>query len=215
MPLPAAVSGVCSAFLGHVDSGPWFDGFHVVAADLARPPADCPDVPCSYEGAFIPAGRADVNLVSWHELAGHAITVRGPALSGVGTDDAALRAFTRDNLLSFWAPSTAQVAALPGPTVPAQAAWTVLGVSRLCHLLVTGSMTSKSGAGRWALEAFGPEWHRVVCEALRARESPETRSLYADDRDGLRPDIVAFAEMVIAAGLAAASSGSASSGSAS
>jgi hypothetical protein len=82
---------------------PHFDGFHLVLADLANPPAECPDVPCMFEGSFRPAGRFDVNPASWHELARHGVTVRGPDLTedDVWTDDAALRAFSYDNLSSY------------------------------------------------------------------------------------------------------------------
>src|SRR5712692_5094651 len=54
---------------------------------------------------------------------------------------------------------------------PEAAAWCVLGVSRLHHLLATGAMTSKSGAGRHALAVFDSQWQAIIHEALRARES--------------------------------------------
>jgi hypothetical protein len=76
---------------------PHFDGFHVVRENLARAPDLCPDVPVMFDGVFKSSTRDyDMNLVSWHELARHGVTVRGPALSerDVWTDDAALGACT-------------------------------------------------------------------------------------------------------------------------
>jgi Domain of unknown function (DUF4111) len=184
---------------------PHFDGFHLLAADLAQSPADCRDVPCMFEGTFRAAGRFDVNPVSWHELAWHGITVRGPALSkdDLWTDDAVLRAFSYDNLSSYWARIADALAAEPDEAArPEAAAWCVLGVSRLHHLLATGSMTSKSGAGRHALTVFDAQWHAIISEALRAREQPDAPSAFESDAAQRGRDTIAFTAMAIEASLA-------------
>jgi hypothetical protein len=183
---------------------PHFDGFHLVPEQLAQPPARCPDLPCMFEGTFHPAARFDVNPVSWHELAANGIAVRGPALTAnhVWTDDAALRAFSHGNLTSYWCGVAEALASHPAEAgTPTAAAWCVLGVSRLHHLLDRGTMTSKCGAGRHALAAFGPRWHRIVREALRAREQPAAESAYADDDAARAADTTAFTVMAIDAGL--------------
>jgi hypothetical protein len=186
---------------------PHFDGFHLVRDDLDRPPDQCPDVPVMFEGVFNPSMRNyDMNLVSWHELARHGVAVRGPALSerDVWTDDAALRAFSHSNLGSYWAGVADTLAQRPaeGTTDPWIAAWCVLGVSRLHHLLATGTLTSKSGAGRHALTAFGEPWHRIIREALRAREHPGDVSSYDGELEARGRDTTAFTVMAIESGLA-------------
>jgi hypothetical protein len=184
---------------------PHFDGFHLVPEHLTSPPEQCPDLPCMFAGTFHEAGRFDVNLVSWHELARHGITIRGPDLTAadVWSDDAALRAFSHANLTSYWAGVSDALAAHPAEAgTPEAAAWCVLGVSRLHHLLATGAMTSKSGAGRHALAAFGTQWHPIVREALRAREQPTAVSAYAGDHAARARDTTAFTAMAIDAGLA-------------
>lgn len=185
---------------------PHFSGFHLLREDLARPPHDCPAVPVMFEGSFRPAtAEYDINLVSWHELACRAVAVRGPALNEreVWTDDSALRAYTWANLRSYWARWPGWLAghsAEAGRTWVA--AWCVLGVSRLYHLLATGSMTSKSGAGRYAMTAFGPAWQPIIAEALRARERPGEPSGYGADPAARGRDVAAFTAMVVEAGLA-------------
>jgi hypothetical protein len=184
---------------------PHFDGFHLVRADLSRPPEQCPDLPCMFAGSFHKAGRFDVNLVSWHELARHGIMIRGPELTqgDVWTDDSALRAFTHANLTSYWAGVADALAAHPADAgTPEAAAWCVLGVSRLHHLLATGVMTSKSGAGRHALTVFGPQWHPIVRDALRAREQPGAPSAYGSDSAARARATTEFTVMAIDAGLA-------------
>jgi hypothetical protein len=192
------------AAVAEVHPHPHFDGFHLVPEQLSRPPAQCPDLPCMFDGTFHPAARFDVNPVSWHELARHGIATRGRELSAaeVWTDDAALRAYSHGNLTSYWAGVAEALAARPAEaSTPAAAAWSVLGVSRLHHLLATGCMTSKSGAGRHALGAFGPQWHRIVREALRAREDPATASSYGNDEAARARDTTGFTVMAIGAGL--------------
>ncbi len=158
-----------------------------------------------FAGSFAEASRSDVNPVSWHELARHGITVRGPKLTSrkIWTDDAALRAFTHANLTSYWSGVADALAAHPAEAgTPAMAAWCVLGVSRLHHVLATGSLTSKSGAGRHALRAFGPRWHPIITEALRAREQLSAPSAYGSDPEARARDTTAFTVMAIDAGLA-------------
>jgi len=131
--------------------------------------------------------------------------VHGPALANgrVWTDGAALRSFTFANLTSYWAPVAAQLRASPPEAITAgDAAWCVLGISRLHYLLTTGSMTSKSGAGRHGMAAFGPRWRPILAEALRAREQPEQLSEYAGDPVARGRDTAAFATMAVESGLA-------------
>ncbi|GAA3377360.1 hypothetical protein GCM10020367_52740 [Streptomyces sannanensis] len=184
---------------------PFFDGFHAVRDDLAKPPEQCPDLPCTQAGVFKGAGRFSVNPVTWHELVRHGVKVRGPVLteSEVWTDDAALRAFSHGNLSSYW--SGVHEALVKSPEEagdPDAAEWCVLSVSRLHHLLATGSLTSKSGAGRYALAAFESRWHSIILEALRVRESTGASSAYDGVPGHRASDTIAFTAMVVEAGLA-------------
>ncbi|MFG2825271.1 hypothetical protein ACGFX4_38320 [Kitasatospora sp. NPDC048365] len=182
---------------------PHFDGLHAVRADLARSPDECPDLPCTQNGEYREAGRFGVNPVTWHELARHSVPVRGSRLTDadVWTDDAALRAYSHRNLSEYWSGTAAAIAANPQAAAgPFAAEWCVLGVSRLHHLLATGTLTTKSGAGRYALTAFEPYWHPIITEALALREG--SPSSYGEDTARRGADTVAFTAMAIEAGLA-------------
>jgi hypothetical protein len=147
-----------------------FDGMHLLAEDLTRDPEDCPDVPCFLHGYFEAAARYDLSPVAWHELAGHSLTVRGE-LPEVWTDQDRLLAFTRDSLAGDWRTTAEALAKFPAQAETEQSCeWTVLGVARLHHLLVTGQMTAKSAAGRWGLRFYDERFHRVLREALRIRD---------------------------------------------
>lgn len=185
---------------------PYFDGFHILREDLTRPPDRCPEVPGMFQGSFFPAGHSyDISLVTWHELARHGVQVRGPDLAEISiwTDDAALRAFSHANLSSYWAAEAAALTEQPEWAIkPLATQWCVLGVSRLHHLLATAALTSKSGAGRYALTTFGPQWHPIISEALRIRERPGEPSQYDGDLARRARDTTAFTTMAIEAALA-------------
>jgi hypothetical protein len=184
---------------------PAFDGFHLTWDDLARPSYSCPDLPCTHAGLFHEGARVDVQPVTWHELARHGVTVRGPALAEVEiwTDDEALRKYTRDNLASYWREEADALARFPEEAgAPDTVTWCVLGTSRLHHLLATGALTSKTGAGRYAVEVFGERWRPIVTEALAVRVTGETSGIYDDDPQRRAADVIAFTDMVVTEGLA-------------
>jgi hypothetical protein len=188
---------------------PHFDGAVLTWTDLAAGPDNCPDVPCAQESRFAPAGRSGINPVTFCELAWHGIAVRGPqpAEADLWADQNALRAFTLDNLRTYWRPWWRQKKQ-PHPLALAVGlsawfpVWAVLGVSRLHHVLATGTMTSKCGAGRYARKAFDPRWQRIIDESLFLRtDGAEGRRSYRDPL-ARRRDTLAFLDTVIEAALA-------------
>jgi predicted nucleotidyltransferase len=184
---------------------PPFDGFHLTWDDLAGSPYACPDLPCTQAGYFHPEARLDVHPVTWHELASHGVTVRGPDVStlDIWTDRRALRAYTHENLGAYWRPEVEQLRRFPGEAArPEIVTWFVLGVSRLHHLLATDRLTSKTGAGRYALEAFDDRWRPIVTEALVYRELEESTGEYDGEPARRARETVEFAEMAVASGLA-------------
>ena len=158
-----------------------FDGAHCTARDLAGPPAAVEPRPGSFQGAFDAEGGAGISLVTWHELAERAVTIRGE-LPPVHTDPTALAEFTRDNLDTYWRGAVARIEAAGIDTFgrnDTAVEWVGLGPARLHHLLTRGHLTSKSGGGRYLCE-LDPRWARIGREALRLREHPDRPSLYDD-----------------------------------
>ncbi|MFI5783981.1 hypothetical protein [Nocardia sp. NPDC051570] len=188
---------------------PNFDGAVLTWADLAAGPSGCPDVPCAQESRFTPAGRSGINPVTFCELAWHGIAVRGPQPTDIDVwaDRNALREFTIDNLRAYWRPWWQRNRQRrPLPLAIGLSAWfpvwTVLGVSRLHHLLATGTLTSKSGAGRYAQKVFDPRWQRTVAESLHLRTNGTEGHRGYRNPLARRRDTLAFLDTTIDAALA-------------
>ncbi|MEV5540316.1 hypothetical protein AB0L13_26070 [Saccharopolyspora shandongensis] len=188
---------------------PHFDGAVLTWADLAAGPDGCPDVPCAQESRFTPAGQSGVNPVTFCELAWHGIAVRGPRPADVDlwADQDALCAFTVDNLRTYWRPWWQQMrqqrplAVVVGLTAWFPV-WAVLGVSRLHHVLATGTMTSKTGAGRYAQKVFAPRWQRIIAESLSLRTGGAEGGRGYRNPLARRRDTLAFLDATIEAALA-------------
>jgi hypothetical protein len=184
---------------------PAHDGFYVLESDLSKPPVEAPDVPGVLHEWFDVGRHADLKAITWHELRHHGITLRGKDLRDldIHDDPAALRAATRENLDTYWRAQLEAMERHPREaSLPQAAEWGGLGAPRLVHLLVTGRTTSKSGAGRWALQTY-PHHAEILTEALRVRERPEDPSTYDDDPARRRHDLIALMTEVIADGLSA------------
>ena len=124
----------------------------------------------------------------------------GPQHLQVWTDQQVLRAHTHGNLESYWAQEAATLRQFPDEASrPDVVSWCVLGVPRLHHLLATDRLTSKDGAGRHAVEAFGERWRPLVAEALAYRATGERAGALPDDR--LSAAVIEFTDLVVRSGL--------------
>ena len=183
---------------------PAYDGFYLLEADLTGRPEDVPEGPGVLHQWFDVGTHADIKHITWRELRDHGITLCGKGLRDIDiwSDDAALHRSTRDNLDTYWRMQLEAMQHHPREaSLPQATEWGGLGAPRLVHLLVTGAPTSKSGGGRWALEAY-PQHREILEEALRVRERSDDPSTYAADPDRRRRDLIALMTEVIADGMA-------------
>ncbi|MFI6048221.1 aminoglycoside adenylyltransferase domain-containing protein [Nocardia sp. NPDC051321] len=182
---------------------PFFDGIYLTWNDLAAGPQATGARPASNSGRLKPYDGQH-NPVTWHTLAEHGVTLRGPAAADVDiwTDPTALAAWQNTNLDEFWAAGLTRAATLLSKDglfllTDYATVWTVTGIARLHYTIATGAITSKDGAGRHALESLPKPWHRIIDEALRLRRNNSRRSLYRSRR-ARRRDILTFGHHAIA-----------------
>ncbi len=131
--------------------------------------------PYSREGKFFREGAFAANPVTWRDLQTYALTVRGRPLEedDVWFDPDALRSWSRENLEQYWQRQIQHWK----DVVPTDflirhqygLQWLVLGVPRLHYTIATLQITSKTGAGRYALEVVDRKWHPVIEAAIALR----------------------------------------------
>lgn len=186
---------------------PALDALVLSREDLARGPEALEGPrPVIFEGRLelSTAGSAR-NPVTWQVLRQGGITWRGAPVAELTLHQDAehLRTWTRGNLESYWRPWLAKsdrlLSAFGGWSLrPDFVEWGVLGVTRLHYTLATGEITSKTGAGVYALETFPEYWHRIVREAMDIRANPDRAgSLYRRDVLGRRKEARDYVAMVI------------------
>ncbi len=141
--------------------------------------------------------------VTWHILAHHGITIRGPQRQtlDIWTDREVLASWARANLDGYWRrwrQRRSRLLSRPGLVCLGSwgPAWGVFGVSRLHYTLATGEVTSKEGADLYALATFPLRWRRIINECLRLRRGGHGQPLYGNPLTRRR-EVLAFMEMVM------------------
>lgn len=117
----------------------------------------------------------ELNPVMWHMIASHGWAARGlePAELSVWADVVALKSFVQANADDYWRSVRVSVADALGDRTrtefPAEmTSWCVLGLARLFYTVRTGSIASKTGAGRW-LAVERPDVAELVGHAVAVR----------------------------------------------
>ena len=184
----------------HRPSKPQVDVLYVTADELRSSPADARG-PHSHEGAFHESNAFAANPVEWRTLQTRARTVRGPdlGLDDVWFDPDVLRAWNVRNLHEYWTGRLAWLRAC----APTEAImrweyglqWIVLGVPRLHHTIATLDITSKTGAGEYALGIADQRWRPVIETSMSLRR--DRHAPFALSPDQLRDDAVDLVEWLI------------------
>lgn len=167
---------------------PRLDGHYLRWADLASAPDRRTTLGLQAKGGVLHFGSNWVpSILTWHELAEHGLHVHGPGLENrrIARDDEMLRDWCLGSIANQWTPWWYRNANLwSGSGMGSLGGWApasgVLGVTRVHYMLTTGRVTSKCGAGEWALTVCEPEWRRLLEECLRIRNRPTKPSLYRD-----------------------------------
>jgi hypothetical protein len=158
----------------HRPSRPSVDVLYATRDDLGRDPSGL-SLPCSLGGEFRSEGAFDANPVVWRVLSTRAVAVRGAPLGewDVWFDADVLRRWNLANLDGYWSDwlqsARAQIATEGLVRLEYGLQWLVLGVPRLHYTIATLDVTSKTGAGRYALEVAPTQWHAVVTAAIALR----------------------------------------------
>lgn len=136
--------------------------------------------------------------VTWWVVKKRGIALFGPPAETlpVPVDLDLLLRWMRGNLNSFWVSYTRRPKRVAALLTDWGAEWTVLGVLRQFYTFREHEITSKRGAGHYALSCLPARWHRLIREAIRIREGGHC-SLYRS-RLGRAGENLRFLRYIIA-----------------
>lgn len=154
-------------------------GSYLQASDLGQLTDTMPKHPHYHDGVLHPSGHHDINAVTWWVLKNRGIALLGPEPTALAyeVDWPKLTADMLKNINTYWASFTTNPARIAWLWSDYGIQWTVLGVLRQFYTFKENAITSKTGAGEYALTHWPARWHRLFQEALNIR-AQKSGSLY-------------------------------------
>ena len=145
---------------------------YVQADDLGQPESAIPPHPIYHDNKLDPAGHFDVSPVTWWTLKNKGIAIVGADSQSLPytVDWDALLRYMHDNLNTYWASFTTNPPRMMRVLSDEGVAWIVLGVLRQYYTFQEHDITSKVGAGEYALKHLPDEWHNLIRDALDIRQ---------------------------------------------
>lgn len=126
-----------------------------------------------------PDSYFELNDVTWWLLKNRGITLKGSEAQTLGytVDWQALLTGMHQNQNTYWANYTRKPEGIKQLFSDWGIEWAVLGVLRQFYTFRENDITSKTGAGQYALLHLPTKWHKLIREANRIREGSNL-SLY-------------------------------------
>lgn len=154
-------------------------GSYLQTSDLGQLTDTMPKHPHYHDGVLYPEGHHDINAVTWWVLKNRGIALLGPEPSTLSYEVNwdKLIADMRHNINTYWASFTTNPARIAWLWSDYGIQWTVLGVLRQWYTFREKTITSKAGAGEYALTHLPARWHRLIQESINIREQ-KPGSLY-------------------------------------
>lgn len=178
-------------------------GLYVMKNDLKAQHENKKTCPCFIDGVYKGLEKFEKNSIDAYQLKKYGRTIKGQAIENfdytVNWD--ILIYNMRDNINTYWVnwkddrrkfPSIKYISLFVSLEM---IEWGVLGVSRLYYTFKEKDMTSKVGAGEYALQAVPKRWHKIINEAMRLRKG--NKKSYYKSVFERRKDALAYIEFII------------------
>jgi hypothetical protein len=146
-------------------------GSYLQPSDLGRSADTIEPHPYTHDGTLHAAGYHDINAVTWWVLTTQGVALAGPDPRTIDyvMDWDRFIADTRENLNTYWVRFVREPARVAWLLGDGGIQWTVLGTLRQFYTFEERGITSKTGAGQYALEHLPERWHPIIQEALDVR----------------------------------------------
>lgn len=154
---------------------PKMEGSYRMPEDLGRFEETILPGPCCKGGVFYPEAYHDINSVTWWVLKNRGITLHGVAAQDLDftVDMGLLVEQMYENLNTYWRNYLIQPRRIATLWTDDGIEWMVLGVLRQYYTFRENDITSKTGAGEYALAHLPARWHQLIREALALRAHTE------------------------------------------
>lgn len=174
----AALQSIHQTLAQRYPAPPW-EGSYLQWQDLGGSEDTIPPHPHIHDGIVHASGYHDINGVTWWILKHRGIAVLGPLPKQLDlhVDLEQLIADMYHNMNAYWARFTTNPRRIAWLLADYGIQWTVLGVLRQFYTFREHAITSKIGAGHYALKHLPPQWHRLIQEAINIRDGGHA-SLY-------------------------------------
>ncbi|PGL70502.1 aminoglycoside adenylyltransferase domain-containing protein [Bacillus sp. AFS055030] len=155
------------------------------------------------DGQFQGLNIFEQNSIDVFQLKTYGITVRGLNFDNVdiSVNWDTLLSNMRNNLNSYWLSWLNNCKKFPTVNYLSlivslrSIEWGVLGVSRIYYTLKEKDITSKVGAGEYALKSVPKRWHKIINESLRLRT--DHKKSYYKSIFTRRKDAIDYMEFII------------------
>lgn len=148
------------------------EGGYLQREDLGHFEGEVAPYPYYYKGILHPRGYHELNSVTWWILKNRGIAVIGidPKELAFTVDWDLLVSRMLENLNTHWMSWTKKPTRIAYLLTDEGIQWAILGILRQFYTLRENDITSKTGAGLYALSCMPPKWHRLIQEAIDIRE---------------------------------------------
>ena len=139
--------------------------------DLGQFAESIEPAPYYTDGILYPAGHHDINAVTWWLLKNKGIALVGPNSHTLNfsVDWDVVVDKMHQNMNEYWATFTRSPSRMVWFFGDYGVQWTVLGVLRQYYTFREHDITSKIGAGEYALKHVPQKWQRIIQEAINIR----------------------------------------------
>jgi len=152
------------------------DGVYILWGDLGKVTKEEP-IFLVYNGGELNF-EAYISPITWWIVKKNGINVVGPDRTSLSIDinTSEITKYVIENMNSYWASriqrmenSIDELINFPSDVINQEIEWTVLGLLRQYFTLKEHDITSKLGAGEYALQHVPAEWHKIIKEAINIR----------------------------------------------
>jgi len=151
---------------------PLLEVSYLQASDLGKRESAITPHPTYHDNQLNPASHFDTSPVTWWLLKNKGIAMLGndPQTLPFTVDWPTLIAYMKPNMNTYWASFTTNPMRMMRNLSDEGVQWVVLGVLRQYYSFRKHDITSKVGAGEYALNHVPKEWHPLIQDALAIRQ---------------------------------------------